>query len=232
VPLVDEELLAASTLAVEMSIALIGPRAAFTEMCLDKYLLMQSLAAQGLPVPPTRLLRAGIQDMDFPLILKPRVGRGSRGVKIISSRSDWDAYIVLDLVRHVETFVRRYQPTTVLTHHSGDVNIDHRLVHDAVVTATRPQPGHSVRELLFFEVPSSTEWRPVSSAEPFNPNWFVDISSVLPKKLKALQAYQSEMREVPHPRSVKAIEALARWRGATVGVEAAETFILGRKTIK
>jgi N-acetylglucosamine malate deacetylase 1 len=143
-----------------------------------------------------------------------------------------DRLELLDLVRRVETFVRRYQPTTVLTHHSGDVNIDHRLVHDAVVTATRPQPGHSVRELLFFEVPSSTEWRPVSSAEPFNPNWFVDISSALPKKLEALQAYQAEMRDFPHPRSVKAIEALARWRGATVGVEAAEAFILGRKTIK
>jgi LmbE family N-acetylglucosaminyl deacetylase len=65
----------------------------------------------------------------------------------------------------------------------------------------------------------------------FNPNWFVDVSHTLQLKLQALQAYQNELRPFPHPRSVKAVEALAQWRGATVGVEAAEGFVLGRKLI-
>jgi LmbE family N-acetylglucosaminyl deacetylase len=115
-----------------------------------------------------------------------------------------------------------------LTHHAGDVNIDHQRVHQAVVTACRPQPGHPVRTLLFFEVPSSTEWQPPGSAPAFTPNWFVDISSTLDCKLNALDAYAEELRVWPHPRSLQAVEALARWRGATVGVEAAEAFILGR----
>jgi LmbE family N-acetylglucosaminyl deacetylase len=140
-----------------------------------------------------------------------------------------DGLELLDVVRRIETSVLRYQPLTVLTHHAGDVNIDHRVVHDAVIAACRPQPGHSVKELLFFEVPSSTEWRPPGSAEPFNPNWFVDISTTLDKKLEALKAYKSELKEFPHPRSLKAVEALALWRGATVGVDAAEAYILGRK---
>lgn len=142
-----------------------------------------------------------------------------------------DGVDLLDIVQQIEARVQRHQPATVLTHHAGDVNIDHRVVHDAVITACRPQPGHPVRELLFFEVPSSTEWRPPASAEPFNPNWFVDISKTLEVKLKALQVYESELRAFPHPRSLKAVEALAIWRGTTVGVEAAEAFILGRKTI-
>jgi N-acetylglucosamine malate deacetylase 1 len=142
-----------------------------------------------------------------------------------------DGLELLDVVKHIEAFVQRYQPMTVVTHHSGDVNIDHRVVHDAVITACRPQPGHPVKELLFFEVPSSTEWRPPSSANMFNANWFVDVSQTLQLKLQALQVYQDELRPFPHPRSIKAVEALAKWRGATVGAEAAEGFVLGRKLI-
>lgn len=85
-----------------------------------------------------------------------------------------------------------------------------------------------MRTLLFFEVPSSTEWQPPGSAPAFTPNWFIDISSTLDCKLKALGAYAEELRVWPHPRSLQAVESLARWRGATVGFEAAEAFILGR----
>jgi LmbE family N-acetylglucosaminyl deacetylase len=139
-----------------------------------------------------------------------------------------DSFDLLDVVRRVETVIQRLQPVTLLTHHAGDANADHRVVHDAVVAACRPQPGHPVKELLFYEVPSSTEWRPACSAQPFNPNWFVDISSTLSTKMRALQAYGEELRAFPHPRSVEAVEALAKWRGASIGVRAAEAFMLGR----
>jgi LmbE family N-acetylglucosaminyl deacetylase len=81
---------------------------------------------------------------------------------------------------------------------------------------------------LFFEVPSSTEWQVTGSAPTFHPNWFVDISATLGTKLQALEAYRDELREWPHPRSTKAVEHLARWRGASVGIDAAEAFTLGR----
>jgi N-acetylglucosamine malate deacetylase 1 len=140
-----------------------------------------------------------------------------------------DSIALIDVVKPIEEFIRRYQPVTLLTHHSGDVNIDHRIVHDAVIAACRPQPSCPIRELLFFEVPSSTEWRPPGSSSMFYPNWFVDISLTLDRKLEALTAYESELKPFPHPRSLKAVEALAQWRGATVGVAAAEAFVLGRK---
>jgi len=139
-----------------------------------------------------------------------------------------DGVALLDLVKVVEDAIARHAPRIVLTHGSGDVNIDHQQVHDAVVTACRPTPGQAVKELLFFEVPSSTEWRPPSSRPSFAPNCYVDISAHLAQKLAALQAYAGELREFPHPRSLAAVEALAHWRGASVGVEAAEAFILGR----
>jgi LmbE family N-acetylglucosaminyl deacetylase len=105
-------------------------------------------------------------------------------------------------------------------------------VHDAVIAACRPQPDYSVMELLFFEVPSSTEWCPPASGPVFSPNWFVNITDYLDVKLAALQAYQAELRPFPHPRSVEAVTALARWRGASVGLAAAEAFELGRNIIR
>jgi LmbE family N-acetylglucosaminyl deacetylase len=102
-------------------------------------------------------------------------------------------------------------------------------MHEAVVTACRPQLDHPVKTLLCFEVPSSTEWQLPGSAPAFTPNWFVNISDTLDRKLAALDAYAAELRDWPHPRSRQGVEHLAHWRGATVGVDAAEAFILGRQ---
>lgn len=139
-----------------------------------------------------------------------------------------DTVPLLEVVQYIEALISTYRPDTILTHHCGDLNIDHRLVHKAVVTACRPQAGHPVNTLLFFEIPSSTEWQSPGTGPAFIPNWFVDISGTLDRKIQAAQCYESELRPWPHPRSVQGIEHLARWRGATVGVDAAEAFMLGR----
>lgn len=140
-----------------------------------------------------------------------------------------DGETLLDIVKIVERHIGEIRPDIVYTHHAGDLNVDHRRVHEAVVTACRPQLGHPVETLLFFEIASSTEWQPPLSASPFLPNWFVDISGTLATKLEALTAYGHEMRDWPHPRSYRGVEHLARWRGAVVGCDAAEAFMLGRK---
>jgi N-acetylglucosamine malate deacetylase 1 len=137
----------------------------------------------------------------------------------------------LDVIKIVEEFIQSHTPTIIYTHHAGDVNIDHRRIHEAVITACRPIPGQQVSILLFFEIASSTEWQPPASATNFSPNWFVDISRTLDLKLEALRAYHTEIRPWPHARSVEALGHLARWRGAMVGVEAAEAFALGRNII-
>ena len=130
----------------------------------------------------------------------------------------------LTLIKNIEMQIYNYNPTTIYVHHSGDVNIDHRRVHEAVVTACRPTPNHPVKRLFSFEVPSSTEWQPPGSSLPFQPNYFMDISEQWLRKKKALEAYRCELASWPHSRSLQAIEALTRWRGAQVGVEAAEAF--------
>ncbi len=144
-----------------------------------------------------------------------------------------DSVARLDIIKVVEELVNEIKPDIIYTHHIGDVNIDHRRIHEAVLTAVRPIPGnHFVEELVYFETASSTEWMTAGSAPPFTPNWFVNIEDTLELKLKALEAYAYEMREWPHARSVKALDYLAKWRGATVGAKAAEAFMLGRKIVK
>jgi N-acetylglucosamine malate deacetylase 1 len=139
-----------------------------------------------------------------------------------------DTVPLLDIVQCVERHVARLSCDTVLTHHAGDLNVDHRIVQAAVLTACRPQPGARVKTILSFEVPSSTEWQGPGQGKFFEPNWFMDITDTLPLKMQALQLYAEEMRPWPHARSLRAVEHLARWRGACVGVEAAEAFLLCR----
>lgn len=140
-----------------------------------------------------------------------------------------DSVPLLSIVQAIEPLVARLRPEMVITHHAGDLNVDHRRAHEAVAVACRPLPGSSVRTLLAFEVASSTEWQPAGSGPAFAPNWFSDITETLDVKLAALDAYGEELRPWPHARSRAAVEHLARWRGAAVGVAAAEAFVLGRR---
>jgi len=134
-----------------------------------------------------------------------------------------DSLPLLDVVQALELIIEQVQPTRVYTHHHGDLNVDHRVTHQTVMTACRPVPGNSVREILTFEVMSSTEWATPGFAT-FVPNAFVDISDYVQKKLEALAAYEMEIRPTPHSRSIAHLEALAKHRGHCVGVEAAEAF--------
>lgn len=155
---------------------------------------------------------------------------GATGVELLDLPDNrLDSLDRLDLIKQIEERIERHQPQVVYVHHAGDVNVDHRRLHEAVVTACRPTPSHPVRRLLSYEVASSTEWQPPGSAPAFQPNWFVDISAQWPRKREALEAYATEMRPWPHARSIEAVEHLARWRGAQVGVEAAEAFYLLRQ---
>ena len=131
----------------------------------------------------------------------------------------------IDLVKQIESHIVEWQPTSVYTHSPNDVNIDHRLAYKAVLAATRPLQGSSVKAVYSFEVLSSTEW---NTANPFQANIFNDISGFIELKIKALSAYEGEMNLAPHPRSEKIIHALARYRGAQSGLDFAEAFNLVR----
>lgn len=135
-----------------------------------------------------------------------------------------DTVPLLEIVKTIEDAKESSRPTLVYTHFPYDLNVDHRIVCQAVMTAFRPQPGELCAEIRACEIPSSTDYGAAIAQTPFIPNVAVAINRTWRKKLKALQAYSAEMRPFPHTRSYRALEALAVLRGAAVGLPMAEAF--------
>ena len=154
------------------------------------------------------------------------------GLKDISFENfpdqQFDTVPLLTIVKTIEAHIKKIKPHTIYTHHRGDLNKDHRICFEAVMTACRPIGTHTVKEIYSFECLSSTEW---SEEKTFNPNVFVDVSKTIDTKVKALAAYKSEMRPYPHPRSVKGAEILAEYRGLTISTKHAEAFELVRTIV-
>ena len=139
--------------------------------------------------------------------------------------NEMDLVSNLEITKKIEDVIKKFNPDKVYTHSLHDVNVDHRILYNATLTATRPIVGCKVKEVITFEIPSSTEWYFPAS---FSPNIFVNIEKELSYKIKALKAYTTEIHDFPHPRSAKALEISAgRW-GSVSGFKAAEAFSLVR----
>lgn len=138
----------------------------------------------------------------------------------------------LELVQFVESCIEDFGAEAVITHHPSDTNIDHietsKAVQAAVRLFQRKEGIPALRELLYMEVPSSTEWSFDTSSNRFAPNYFVEIGKEgVDTKLAALSEYKGVMRPYPHPRSDDALKGLAAYRGAQAGCNFAEAFSCG-----
>ena len=139
-----------------------------------------------------------------------------------------DQVPLLRIIKEIEKEIDETQCEIIFTHHFNDLNLDHRVVYDATITAARPLPGSSVSMIASFEIPASTDWKPPYQ---FKPNLFVNISDELESKVNALNAYHYEIRKSPHPRSKEMTEAGAlRW-GSLSGYNASEAFEIIRLQI-
>lgn len=133
------------------------------------------------------------------------------------------------IAKKIEALIERYEPDVIYTHHYGDLNRDHQMTFQAVMTAARPLPKQKPLEIYCFETVSSSEWNAETDERRFKPTVFVDITSTIDDKIVALKHYAVEMRDFPHPRSYEGVRYLAHIRGMTVGKEYAEAFELIRK---
>ena len=135
----------------------------------------------------------------------------------------------LELVQFIESCIEDWKAEAIITHHPSDTNNDHVMTSYAVQAASRlfqrKEGVPALKELLYMEVPSSTEWSFDTSANRFTPNFFVEIGKEgIELKIKALSAYKGVMRPYPHPRSNEALEGLAAYRGVQAGCNYAEAF--------
>jgi LmbE family N-acetylglucosaminyl deacetylase len=140
----------------------------------------------------------------------------------------FDSINILDVVKIIESYKNKIKPSIIFTHYENDLNIDHKVTFNAVLTATRPMLGEPVNKIYSYEVLSSTEWR---FPQSFHPDTFVDISKTIDKKVEAMEIYQSELRDFPHPRSLKGIRIQAENWGIRTGLSYAEAFMTIRNII-
>ncbi len=144
----------------------------------------------------------------------------------------FDSVILLDVVKVVSEYIDKVNPKVIYTHHTGDLNIDHQITAESVIIATRPIQNAALEELRMFETLSATEMAGPRQTHVFMPNLYINIEQELEDKMKAMKCYESELREFPHPRSLKAVAYNAHVWGAKNNSTAVEPFYLFRKYIK
>ena len=141
-----------------------------------------------------------------------------------------DSIPLLEIIKKVENEFIKFNPNLVLTHYPGDLNIDHTITSKVVSTIFRPLPNLPKPIILYFETVSSTEWSIDQTiiGNIFSPDIHINIEYFLEKKCQALACYETEMRPYPHSRSIENIRNLAKYRGASNGINSVESFKLGR----
>jgi LmbE family N-acetylglucosaminyl deacetylase len=156
---------------------------------------------------------------------------GYREVRFLELRDELLDERLLDVVVPLEAVIADLRPDVVYTHHRGDSNQDHRAVFLASIVACRPHSSHPPRQLLCYEVPSSTDQAPPIPEFAFQPNYYVDVTDTLARKQEALAQYERELRQYPHPRSIEGLKVTAQKRGMESGLWAAEAFVSLREVV-
>ena len=136
-----------------------------------------------------------------------------------------------EIIVAIRDAVTDCKPDVVYLNHFGDVHSDHRVVFEATMSVLKPfySGKHGVKKILSYEVLSSTDAAPLNPVRAFVPNLFSDVTDFWEKKLEIMALYESELQEYPLPRALDSLRALGRVRGATIGAEFAEAFMLVRE---
>lgn len=150
----------------------------------------------------------------------------SRTVKLNFPTMSLSTSILPELVKQISSLFNEFQPEIIYTLNRSDAHSDHRILSDAVMACTKSFRYPFIKRVLMYECLSETEFSPALPENVFIPNYFVDITDHLEKKLEVMKIYSSELGEHPFPRSLSNIRALAHYRGASSGVIYAEAFQL------
>ncbi len=135
------------------------------------------------------------------------------------------------LIGHFRQIIDTVKPEIIYLIHEGDIHTDHLAVFSAAMAVLKPvyMKSSGIHRILCYETLSSTEAAPAMANRMFLPTIYQDITPFMDRKIEIMNLYQTEIQPEPLPRSPSAIRALARFRGATIGVRYAEAFMLIRE---
>lgn len=136
---------------------------------------------------------------------------------------------ISELNGSISSYFKSFSPNIVLCPFP-DRHIDHRIIFDSVMVASRPVGfGKDIELLAAYETLSETHWNAPYIEPNFNHNFIVDISDQIEDKLEALRCYQSQIDETESPRSIDSVKALAKFRGSQAGFSYGEAFYIIRQ---
>ena len=137
-----------------------------------------------------------------------------------------DSTSIIEMIPQITTIFKEVEPEVIYVMNRSDAHSDHRITFDAIMACSKSFRHPYIKKILMYECLSETEFSPTLPENIFQPNYYVDITSTFREKISCMSIYNSEIEEHPFPRSFKNIEALATFRGASVGVFYAESFQL------
>ncbi len=129
-----------------------------------------------------------------------------------------------EIIAKVSDVLHQIRPDILYVPFYGDAHSDHRIIVEALHSATKVFRLPTLRAVRMMEVLSETNFA-LSGTLPFTPNYYVDITPFLDRKIEIMKIYRSEIGVHPFPRSEEAIRALAVLRGSESGFGAAEAFV-------
>ncbi len=141
---------------------------------------------------------------------------------------DLDTIPISEISEAIRKVIVELNINTLYLPHYGDIHHDHKIVFNAGLVAARPVNGNPVRSIYTYETLSETEWGTPEASSAFTPTCYENISGFFDSKVEAMKCYKSQLKEFPNPRSLKNIESLATYRGASVGFTFAEAFMVIR----
>tara|TARA_B100000886_G_C20417604_1_gene489977 strand:- start:37 stop:708 length:672 start_codon:yes stop_codon:yes gene_type:complete len=132
-----------------------------------------------------------------------------------------DSYPRIEIIQLIEKIKKKIKPKIIITHSKSDLNLDHRIVFDSVVTAFRPKKNEKWNTIISCEIPSATDY---GYKNIFNANFILGIEKYWKKKIRAISAYKAELLKFPNSRSLKGIKILNQNRGIQHGLKLAEAY--------
>ena len=142
-----------------------------------------------------------------------------------------DTISMKDLISEISKIIQKVEPDIIYVPNRSDIHTDHQVAFKAIMSCTKAFRYPFIKKIFMYECLSETEFSPSLPTDSFIPNVFIDITGFLEEKIKIMNQYRSETGAFPFPRSVENIRALATYRGATAGVEAAEAFVLLKEVL-
>lgn len=130
------------------------------------------------------------------------------------------------MIDKISPVINEIKPSIIYLQNRSDIHSDHRVAFGAIMACTKSFRYPFIKRILMYETITETDFSPALSERQFIPNVFSDITEYIDKKIEIMKVYQSEVMEMPMPRSVVNIKALAQHRGARISVNAAEAFQL------